>query len=391
MRTKSMPNVKLVDTKTMTLRARILAISLLFAFVLLLLDFYLTGFDVPTAVVYLPIVMSLGISPYFVYQYFEYSRMKSIEAKFPEFLRNLAETQRSGINLSQAIYMARKTDYGPLSQEIGLMADQLSWGIPFPKVIEHMEHRLSESTLVKRAMVIIREAYHSGGDIADVMESVSTNAVLIKDLESERQSKLSQQVLVMYVIFFIFLGMLVVLQKVLAPLFVMQSAGASSGGASFLSLSAGQFGPSYYRSIFLNMILIQGFFSGLIAGQLGEGKALAGIKHSAIMLVAGLAIFTLAVPPITMVMQVNEPATSFKPGSVFEMTGYIYYGDGAPVRDASVFIDFQGETYRLGVDEVGAFSYQIKLPSAAGVYQIKLSAENLQKKRIEKVLEATVQ
>lgn len=387
-----MPNVKLVDTKTMTLRARVLTISFLFTFVMLLLDFYFSGFDVPTAIVYLPIVMSLGISPYFVYQYFEYSKMRSIEAKFPEFLRNLAETQRSGINLSQAIYMARKTDYGPLSQEIGMMADQLSWGVPFPKVIEHMEHRLSESTLITRAMVIIREAYHSGGNIADVMESVSTNAVLIKDLEAERQSKLSQQVLVMYVIFFIFLGMLVVLQKVLAPLFVMQSAGASSGGgASFLSLSASQFGPSYYRNIFLNMILIQGFFSGLIAGQLGEGKALAGIKHSAIMLVAGLAIFTIAVPPITIVMQVNEPVTAFRPGSVFEMTGYIYYGDGAPVNDASVFIDFQGETYRMGVDNVGAFSYQIKLPRAAGVYKIKLSAENLQNKRVEKVLEAIVE
>lgn len=386
-----MPNVRLVDVRAMNVRARILAASLMFSFVLVLLDFYLSNFDVPSAIMYLPIVVSVGISPYLVYQYFEYARMRAIEEKFPEFLRNLAEAQRSGINLSQAIYMARKTDYGPLSQEIGKMADQISWGVPFPKVIEHMENRLSASTLMKRAMVIIKEAYRAGGNIADVMDSVSTNAVMIKDLEAERQSKLSQQVLVMYVIFFIFLGMLIVLQKVLAPLFVMQSVGTQSGGAPFLALSAGgQFGPSYYRGIFLNMVLIQGLFSGLIAGQLGEGKALAGLKHSAIMLVAGLAIFTIAVPPITMVIQVSEPAAPFLPGQVFELAGYVYYGDGTPVQDASVFIDFQGEIYRMGVDDAGAFSYKIKMPSTRSVYKVKLAAEDSRKKRVEKVFEVTV-
>ncbi len=386
-----MPNVRLVDVRAMNVRARILAISLLLSFALVILDFYLSNFDVPSAIVYLPIVLSIGISPYLVHQYFEYARIRSIEEKFPEFLRNLAEAQRSGINLSQAIYMARKTDYGPLSREIETMADQISWGVPFPKVVEYMEIRLSESTLMKRAMVIIKEAYRSGGNIADVMDSVSTNAVTIKDLEAERQSKLSQQVLIMYVIFFIFLGMLIVLQKVLAPLFVMQSAGTQAGGAPFLALSSGgQFGPSYYRTIFLNMVLIQGLFSGLIAGQLGEGKALAGLKHSAIMLVAGLAIFTIAVPPITMVIQVSEPAAPFMPGQVFDITGYIYYGDGTAVSGASVFIDFQGEVYRMSVDDAGAFSYKIKMPRTSGVYKVKLAAEDSQNKRVEKVVEVTV-
>lgn len=387
-----MPNVRLVDIRTMTLRARILAISLLFAFALILLDFYLLDFDVPSAIVYLPIAVSIGISPYLVYQYFEYARIRAIEEKFPEFLRNLSEAQRSGINLSQAIYMARRTDYGPLSREIERMADQISWGIPFPKVIEHMENRLSESTLMKRAMVIIKEAYRSGGNIADVMESVSTNAVMIKDLEAERQSKLSQQVLVMYVIFFVFLGMLIVLQKVLAPLFVMQTAGTQAGGTPFLAFSSGggQFGPSYYRNIFLNMVLIQGLFSGLIAGQLGEGKALAGLKHSAVMLVAGLAIFTIAVPPTTIILQVSEPVAPFMPGQVFELTGYVYYGDGTPVREASIFIEFQGEIYRMGVDDAGAFSYKIKMPTTRSVYKVKLAAEDLQNKRAENVMEVTV-
>jgi len=43
------------------------------------------------------------------------------------------------------------------------------------------------------------------------------------------------------------------------------------------------------------MILIQGFFSGLIAGQIGSDSIAVGIKHSLIMLLSGFIIFILLI------------------------------------------------------------------------------------------------
>jgi len=37
--------------------------------------------------------------------------------------------------------------------------------------------------------------------------------------------------------------------------------------------------------------MIQGFFSGLCAGQMGEGRVVAGLKYAAIMLIISWVVF----------------------------------------------------------------------------------------------------
>jgi flagellar protein FlaJ len=37
--------------------------------------------------------------------------------------------------------------------------------------------------------------------------------------------------------------------------------------------------------------MMQGFFSGLVAGQMGEGRFVAGLKYSAMMLIIAWATF----------------------------------------------------------------------------------------------------
>ena len=43
--------------------------------------------------------------------------------------------------------------------------------------------------------------------------------------------------------------------------------------------------------MFLVMIIIQGLFTGLIAGQISSDSVAAGVKHSFVMLVLGVTIF----------------------------------------------------------------------------------------------------
>jgi len=46
----------------------------------------------------------------------------------------------------------------------------------------------------------------------------------------------------------------------------------------------------YYYALFLLMAIVQGIFSGLVAGQIGEGSVTAGLKHSSIMTISGFSI-----------------------------------------------------------------------------------------------------
>jgi flagellar protein FlaJ len=46
-----------------------------------------------------------------------------------------------------------------------------------------------------------------------------------------------------------------------------------------------------YTRLFTHAALIQGFFSGLVAGQMGEGRAVAGLKYSVLMVLIAWIMF----------------------------------------------------------------------------------------------------
>jgi len=262
----------------------------------------------------------IGVIPYALMSYFEYSRIKSIEDQMPVFLLDLAESQKVGLTLNESLKQASKTDYGKLTPEIQKVYHQLSWGVPVREVFNNFAKRMEKSRLIGRVVRIINESYISGGDIGKTMEATASDITAIKEAEKERRSVTSQHTFIMYAIFFIFIGIVVGLSQTLIPLLKLNvETGAIGGIMSFqdpciecvdnpslycigcsvfpvicemFALEPG--GSCYYNALFISMAIVQGIFSGLVAGQLGEGSVSAGVKHSIIMTVIGFgALFAL--------------------------------------------------------------------------------------------------
>lgn len=332
----------------------------------------LYGFDINAALPIIPLAAGLGFTPYIGSKYFEYTKVKNMESSFPEFLRNISESQKSGITLSQAIINSTKVDYGGLSPEIKRMASQISWGVPLPRVLEKFSNRVEGSDFLRRSLAIILEAYRSGGDIAEVMESVADSARMVKELESERRSKFNQQLLVMYSIYVIFLIIIIALNKILLPMFAL-SASQEVGG---IAIAMGSLDPDFYRTIFLHMILMQAVFAGLIAGQVGEGSIIAGIKHSAIMLGIGSLAFIFFLPSQQVLITVETPYDVFPPGSLYTLEGFVLQNDRTPIPNADVEILVGGTIYREVTDNLGLFSREILLPTVEGTHIVSISVSS---------------
>lgn len=345
-------------------------ISVGLSIALVALVFVMTGFSVSKSLAYAPLMLLMGSAPYFFTRYFKYTKLKGMEESFPEFLRSLSESQKSGITFPQAIVNSAKIDYGPLSEEIKKMGFQLSWGVPLPKVLEKFSERVKESDFLRRSIAIILESYRSGGDVAEVMESVAESARLVKELESERKSKFNQQLLIMYAIYIIFIIIIVALNKILLPMFTL-SASQDIGGMSF---AMGTLDPEFYRTIFLHMILMQAVFAGLIAGQVGEGSVIAGIKHSAIMLAMGSLAFIFFLPSQQVLITVDASYDVFPPGSLYTIEGFVLNMDRTPLSGADVEITVSGTVYRTETDNLGLFSREVLLPTQTGNHRIHIRA-----------------
>lgn len=259
-------------------------------------------------IMFLILSITVGIVPYSIYSYITYSRFAKMEEQFPRFMKDFAESIKGGMGFPQALDMAARTDYGALSPEIRRTANQVSWGTPFPKAMQKFAERIQGSKVMKQSFALVNQAFLAGGDVAEIMDSIAENIGAIRAVENERKSAMSQQVMIMYFIYYMFLGIIVALYKLLVPMLALQGA-ASSDGLGFgvpldscevvpLMCSVGTgFGFTgeniYFKTLFLFMSIIQGISSGVLAGVIGEGKVAAGIKHAAIMVVSALVVFIM--------------------------------------------------------------------------------------------------
>lgn len=291
-------------------------IPVIIASVLVIIGIIIFSTDVGLGANFILLAIIVGIVPFVFLSYFEYQRIKSIEDQIPIFLLDLAEAQKVGLNLSEALKNASKTDYGKLTPEIKRISDQLSWGVPIRDAMENFAKRLKKSKLITRVIRIINEAYASGGDIARTMEATASDITTIKEAEKERKAVTSQHVMVMYAIYYLFIGIVIGLSKTLIPLMEMNVETAGLGGVltfqdpcvlcidnphiacvncAIFSIMCQMFnipagGRCYYNGLFLLMTVVQGIFAGLVAGQIGEGSVIAGFKHSIIMTLSGFGV-----------------------------------------------------------------------------------------------------
>jgi len=180
-------------------------------------------------------------APQVILSYMEYRELKEIEEKFPIFTRNLMEAVSSGMSLPQAIIFVSKTDYGKLTPYVRKMANQLSWGIPLEKVLNQFSRRVRKNMELVRSIKILQETFKSGGDVAKTLETISHTLLTLKALKSERKSLMNQHVVLIYFLCFVFLGIVVAINRLLIPVF--KTASFHTTTAFGVSLSVGLTNP----------------------------------------------------------------------------------------------------------------------------------------------------
>jgi len=228
----------------------------------------------------------------------ENKRQQQIGSKFLEFVRSISNSVKSGIPVPKAIMMVADADYGSLSPYVKKLAKQLEWGFPLRQALITFA-RDTENKLIKKSITIVIEAEKSGGNIQEVLSAVTASVLQMKKIKEERKSMIFSQTLQGYIVFFIFIGIMIVLVTYLLP--QLDGMGGtmlgdiSSGGSVFQGGELAEI-PSQlnYDLIFTGLILIQGFFAGLLVGKFSEGELKYGIKHSLIMMMGGYLIFATA-------------------------------------------------------------------------------------------------
>jgi len=193
----------------------------------------------------------------------------------PDLFRSIVQAQEIGMTLPKALEEAAKRDYGPLTPELKKMTVQISWGASFEEALLAFGRRVG-TVLTQRTVPMIIEASRSGGRVEKVFDPMGKFVQTTILLEKERRTQTRPYIAIIYVALFVFLFTIVMLFKTFFT---------NVEGTALLSMPTSS--PTDLKRIFLHLTLVQGFFSGLVAGKMGEGSVSAGLKHCLVMMLLG--------------------------------------------------------------------------------------------------------
>lgn len=229
----------------------------------------------------------VAVLPFLLALLFSQAKQREKEDKFLEFTRDLVESVKSGTPINKAIINLRAREYGALTPHIGKLANQIYLGINLDDAFGTFAKE-TRSKVISRAMLLISEAQRAGGRIETIIESVARSVNQVEELKKERKSSVYNLVLQGYIIFFVFIIIMLVLEYAILPLAVEFSQSQVEGGGSGNAILSKE---QFSNPLFV-MLLVQSIFAGLVIGKISDGSILSGIKHSFVLLTVTLLVVT---------------------------------------------------------------------------------------------------
>jgi flagellar protein FlaJ len=223
----------------------------------------------------------IALTPLAVLHFRDSTRIRSLEEALPNFFRDVAGMNDSGMTLPNAVHIVSGGEYGSLTPFVKKLDAEMSWNIPFVDAIVRFGNRL-RTPLAVRSVDLIAKASKAGGDASEVLRAAATDTYEFFNLKTERRNNMLIYMVIVLVSFMVFLFVIAILVSTFLTTMAEAGAAAATSGAG--SKFIGEVDIFFYKRLFSHAAMIQGFFSGLVAGQMGEGDVVAGVKYSVIML-----------------------------------------------------------------------------------------------------------
>jgi flagellar protein FlaJ len=236
---------------------------------------------------FIVLAVLVAIVPVAILDFKEQGRVKNLENALPNFFRDLAGMNDSGMTLPNAVHIVASAEYSTLTPHIRKLDQDMSWGAGFVEAMFRFGKDLG-TPLADRSVDLIAKASKAGGDISEVLRAAAKDTFEIVNLAQERTNNMIIYVIIVLVSFAVFLFVIAILVSTFLTTMATAGASASAAGAKgFMGL----IDLFLYKRLFTHAALLQGFFSGLVAGQMGEGRLIAGLKYSAIMVILAWVTF----------------------------------------------------------------------------------------------------
>ncbi|PVX24552.1 MAG: hypothetical protein CW691_07225, partial [Candidatus Bathyarchaeum sp.] len=207
------------------------------------------------------------------------------EESLPSFLRDITESQKTGISPEKSIIHATKRrDYGPFSQFLELVRSQIEWGVSLKDIFENFKQKISSWQVLINFMMMVETIEVGGGPVRSL-------EILSEYSEKEFESQVNKRALLKpYVILAFVWSVLIALTTTIVTMtmYILTEFSTPTLYASMSSEIAGQIG------VFSLGIIFQCWISGFFIGKISEGNFAAGLKYCALLAITAYVSLVLS-------------------------------------------------------------------------------------------------
>ncbi len=263
----------------------------------------------------------IAVLPYSVDSFLERRRRRKYEEEFSEFLFEVSELLRSGIDplktlveISKSAESAESAESGggeaaakrgvlklpkaelkALAPLIKNAAGSLTVGRSFESVMKRVAKE-TKSKLIERYAFLVVTATYIGGEVSHLIFTTSRDMKTHLKIQREKESELRQYSIIFYIAHAILVAMLFLISDQLLPLI----SGLGIGGSTCLTgpvvLGGGLEGLELER-YFYHLAMIDALIVGLVIGKILHGSVKYGLLHSSVLMIASWVACVLLILP----------------------------------------------------------------------------------------------
>jgi archaellum biogenesis protein FlaJ (TadC family) len=279
-----------------------LPLGVTFIFILLGLSYvFSTPGLPPNAVDYVLIVaVFVALTPWGIDARTEMQRTRAFERAFAQFLFEMADAMRGGLDPAKALVELAKTHTNILAKNLRIAADSVRLGRPFQAILREMVASM-RSRLITRYAGLIADASSIGGETATVVYRAAKDMDDFVKIEEEREKQLMLPVAVIYIAFGVLMAVLFSLLYIAPTLGTLNVSFLGLGSPLSGSGAAGattvpKLSILTLKERFFELMTINALGTGAIIGAFTEGRARYGIIHSLGLVSATAAAFLVLFP-----------------------------------------------------------------------------------------------
>jgi flagellar protein FlaJ len=221
-------------------------------------------------------------------------RRVAYEEAVPDLLDRMASVNEAGLTVVESIERLAGSDLGALDEELSRTWRDVQWGADVTAALRRLDRR-TRVPAITRAVALVTNSMAASGDIGPVLRIAADEANQSRRLRRQRRGEMLTYIVVIYVSFLVFLGIVTALTVAFMP--AIEEAAAGAAAVETAGVSAGPLSglqdvqPAAYSLLFFHTSAVQAACSGLVAGLLGEGEVRAGAKHATVLLTFTYVLF----------------------------------------------------------------------------------------------------